>query len=36
VLTSTEEFDLLEQHNVALAGRDHRLRRERGLKPSNG
>jgi hypothetical protein len=36
VLTSAEEFDLLEQYKVALAGRDHQLRRERGLKPPNG
>lgn len=36
VLTSAEEFDLLEQYKVALAGRDHQLRRERGLKSPNG
>ena len=27
VLTSAEEFDLLEQYKVGLAGRDHLLRR---------
>jgi APA family basic amino acid/polyamine antiporter len=36
VLTSAEEFDLLEQYKVALAGRDHQLRRERTAKPPNG
>jgi len=36
VLTSAEEFDLLEQYKVALAGRDHMLRRARNgqTKPS--
>jgi APA family basic amino acid/polyamine antiporter len=34
VLTSAEEFDLLEQYKVALAQRDHLLRREKAGKPS--
>jgi APA family basic amino acid/polyamine antiporter len=33
VLTSAEEFDLLEQYKVALAQRDHLLRRGKAGKP---
>jgi len=33
VLTSAEEFDLLEQYKVALAERDHQLRRAKNGQP---